>query len=116
MLVRDFLTHWETTAHAWNNTLGFGSSTDDKLPAAMEAEAEVGTKISNKRLILVRTCLPLKVIVMMVWISLILRSAFQCSSQAMHQQQPNFDQILAVVQDVMSQEAMLALMHESRHF
>ncbi|KAL0054063.1 hypothetical protein WJX82_003183 [Trebouxia sp. C0006] len=50
--VRDFLTHWETTAHAWNNTLGFGSSTDDKLPAAMEAEAEVGTKISNKRLIL----------------------------------------------------------------
>ncbi|DBB14308.1 TPA: hypothetical protein ACH3X3_001243 [Trebouxia sp. C0006] len=52
MLVRDFLTHWETTAHAWNNTLGFGSSTDDKLPAAMEAEAEVGTKISNKRLIL----------------------------------------------------------------
>ncbi len=61
---------------------------------------------------LVKTYMPLKGTVMMVWTSLILMNTFQCSAQSMHHRlsAQNLKEASAVVQGGVSEEAMLELM------
>ena len=57
---------------------------------------------------LVKTYMPLKGTVMMVWTSLILMNTFQCSAQSMHHRlsAQNLKEASAVVQGGVSEEAM----------